>query len=67
MITQREIVICNEVITTEEMQKLTLSQIMILCAFRCLRTSQQVANFLKRSEKSIQMHLIRIKEAGVEL
>lgn len=63
----REIVICEEIITTDEMQKLTLSQVMILCAFRCLRTSQQVAKFFNRSEKSIQMHLIRIKEAGVDL
>lgn len=62
-----QVTVDDGVLTEYERHALSLGQIMVLAAFRQLKTQQRVARFLQRGEKEIGMVLVRIRQKGITL
>lgn len=60
-----ELLINDETIRGNERNILTLSQIIVLAAYRQFKSYNRVAKFLHRDEPSIRMMVMRIRKRGV--
>lgn len=60
-----QLLIDEGTVTPYERHALSLSQVLVLCAFRHFRTRQRVANFLRKEEKAVEMVLLRIRKKGI--
>ena len=63
----RQISIDDSALSLAEMAALSLSQIMVLVCLRQLKSREQVARFLRRDEKAIEMIIVRIRKKGISL
>ncbi len=52
-------------VSQEERDKLSVSQITVLCALRQIGSASGVADLFRKDKKNIQMVMVRIRKKGV--